>query len=475
MSPPWRWAGAPPLGPEFDWAPVRLQGRGQHLRLLGEVGQAPAPALGTHPAARIRGEHEAYPPGAKLSGDTDLGPQGPLVSVVVVTYEPDARLLADCLQSVVSSDYRPLEVVVVDNGSHRAGVEEEVEAAIQGSSLITLTFSGQLKNLGYAEATNVGVDLSHGELMLLLNPDARLEPDAIRLLVEAATARPQAAGFAPKVLLADPGFVIDSVGVAIHPGSEGSQRGLGQVDAGQYDLEEQVPGLCFAAALIRRQAWQRVGPLDVRYFMFYEDVDWSFRAQVTGETFWTVPQARVFHFHSASTRHLGSGFKTRLIQRNLIWTAVKNLETRAALRVLLRRSAANVRRLRRPQHATASARALIDAWAGLPGMRSSRRQVQGRRRRRDAEFLGGRGEATFFDAESYRPEASVAALMAVLSRLYAVSPEPALERTLLRITSAEATGLGRDKARIAAMVRSGGMEISPALGWLLDQMEQGQA
>ena len=410
-----------------------------------------------------------------MSGeDTSLDAQRPLVSVLVVTYEPDARLLADCLQSVVGSDHRPQEVVVVDNGSRRPGVREEVEASVRGSSQVSLTFSAQSQNLGYAAATNVGVGLSRGELVLLLNPDARLAPDAIRLLVEAAAKRPQAAGFAPKVLLADPGFVIDSVGVAIHPGSEGSQRGLGQVDVGQYDLEEQVPGLCFAAALIRRQAWERVGPLDVRYFMFYEDVDWSFRAQVTGETFWTVPQARVFHFHSASTRHLGAGFKTRLIQRNLIWTAVKNLETRAALRVLLRRSAANVRRLRRRQHAAASASALIEAWGGMPGMLSSRRLVQGRRRRRDGEFLGGRGEATFFDAESYRPEASVAALMAVLSRLYAVSPEPALERTLLRITSAEATGLGRDRTRIAAMVRSGGMAISPPLGWLLDQMEQQQ-
>jgi GT2 family glycosyltransferase len=399
--------------------------------------------------------------------------RGPLVSVLVVTYEPDARLLAECLQSIAGSDHRPLEVVVVDNGSRRPGVRAEVEAAIRGSSDISLTFSAQPQNLGYAAATNLAVDLSQGELMLLLNPDARLREDAIRLLVEVAAARPAAAGFAPKVLLADPGVVFDSVGVAIHPGSEGSQRGLGQVDLGQYDLEEQVPGLCFAAALIRRQAWERVGPLDVRYFMFYEDVDWSFRAQVTGETFWTVPQATVVHFHSASTRHLGSGFKTRLIQRNLIWTAVKNLESRAALRVLLRRSAANLRRLRRPRHAAASARALLDAWAGLPGMLASRRQIQARRLRRDGEFLGGRGEATFFDAESYRPEASVAALVAVLSRLYAVSPEPALERTLLRIQSAEATGLGRDQARIAAMVRSGGMEVTPALGWLLGQMEQG--
>lgn len=391
---------------------------------------------------------------------------------MVITYEPDPELLRDCVQSVTQSDYRPLQLVVVDNGSRRAGVRDQVEGLLQGHPEVSLVFSAQLDNLGYAAATNLGVELTGGELVLLLNPDARLDPDAIGLLVAAAQARPAAGGFAPKVMLANPGVAIDSVGMAIHPGAEGSQRGLGQADLGQYDLQEEVAGLSFAAALIPRATWARVGPLDRRYFMFYEDVDWSLRAQVLGETFWTVPGARVTHFHSASTRHLGGGFKTRLIQRNLIWTAVKNLETKAAFRVLVRRSAANLRRIARLRHARASAQALVEAWLGLPGMLKSRREIQRRRRRRDGEFLGGKGETTFFDADRYLPETSVAALVAVLSRLYAVAPEPALERTLLRISSAEATGLGRDPARIAAMVRTGGMSVSPALEWLLSQMER---
>jgi len=402
------------------------------------------------------------------------GPE-PLVSVVVVTYEPDPTLLEECISSVLASDHHPLELVVVDNGSRRRPVREMVEATMSagGEPGCELVFLAESTNLGYAPATNLGVAAGHGELVLLLNPDARLEPDAIGFLVEASRRRPQAAGFAPKILLANPGLVIDSVGLAIHLGGEGSQRGLGQVDAGQYDLEEKVAGVCFATAMIRRELWAaaRVGPLDDRYFMFYEDVDWSMRAQVVGETFWTVPQARVFHFHSASTRHLGGGFKTRLIQRNLIWTAVKNLEARTATRILLRRTAANLRRAVRLRDVTASLRATWEAWAGLPGMLASRRLVQGRRRRADAEFLGGVGETTYFDAGSYSPEISVAALTAVLSRLYAVAPEPRLEATLLRISSADATGLGRDQARIAGMVRAGGMSIGPALEWLLTQME----
>lgn len=394
-----------------------------------------------------------------------------LVSVVIVTYEPDLTMLEDCLKSVGLSDYRPLQVVVVDNGSTRPGVEETINEALRRHQEVSVTVSRQTKNLGYATATNVGVDLTTGEFLLLLNPDARLEADTIRLLVDAARRRPQAAGFAPKVILADPGLVIDSVGLVLHHGGQAHQRGLGQVDLGQYDLEEPVAGLCFAAALIRRNAWTRVGALDTSYFMFYEDVDWSFRAQVTGETFWSIPKAKVFHVHSASTRHLGTGFKTRLIQRNLIWTGVKNLESRGAARVLVRRTAANLRRLGQPRQAVPSATALIEAWAGLPAVLRSRRGIQARRRRADRAYLGGHGEATFFDAENYQSQISVVHLTTVLRRLYAVSPDPALERTLLRVTSAENTGLARDHARVAEMVRGGGMKISPALDWFLGQLE----
>ncbi|EQD47025.1 glycosyltransferase, partial [mine drainage metagenome] len=85
----------------------------------------------------------------------------------MVTYEPDPELLRDCVQSVVDSDYRPLELVVVDNGSRRAGVRDQLEGLLAGDPEVSLVFSAQSDNLGYAAATNVGVELGRGELVLL--------------------------------------------------------------------------------------------------------------------------------------------------------------------------------------------------------------------------------------------------------------------------------------------------------------------
>lgn len=399
---------------------------------------------------------------------------GSLVSILVVTYEPDPELLRECLSSLVASTYRPLEVVVVDNGSRRRDTQALVVEQFDdylGDSL-HVRYAGQATNLGYAAATNIGIESCRGDLVLLLNPDASVEASTITLMVEAASRHPEAAGLAPKILLANPGVVIDSVGMSLHSGGEGSQRGLGQADIGQYDREEMVAGLCFAAALIRRDRFNpdQIGLLDERFFLFYEDVDWSLRTQILGDSFWTVPTARVTHFHSASTRHLGASFKNRLVQRNLIWAAIKNLESQSAVRALLRRSLRDLERFVALRQA-ASARAVVEAWTGLPGMLRSRRRLQRRRRRPDAAFISHSIEPTFFDLQAYRPEVSVNALIFILSRLYALAPEAKLERTLSRVRAARETGSSRDRASVAAIVRDGGLSLGPGLEWLLHELE----
>ena len=384
----------------------------------------------------------------------------------MVTYDPAPEMLGECLDSLARSTATPQEVLVVDNSRHHETVEKLVGRALP-SGLVPI-FLPQTSNLGYAAATNAGVAASSAELVLLLNPDAALAPAALGELCADASAHPETLGFAPKIRLSDPGVVIDSVGMAIGCDGVGVQRGLGQADLGQYDRPERVPGVCFAAALVRRRAFSpgEVGPLDERYFMYYEDVDWSMRAAILGEEFRTVPRADVRHLHSGSTRNLGQGFKHRLIQRNLIWTAVKNLEVEGALRVLARRSSANLKWAAAGRHPAAALRAVAEAWLGLPGVALSRREVQRRRRRRDRDVLGLEDAPVFFDSDTYRPDVSAAALVAAVGRLFALAPSPALESSLLRLRSAEATGLGRDRALLAEMLEGAGLPDGPALSWL---------
>ncbi|MGB6771042.1 MAG: glycosyltransferase family 2 protein [Candidatus Dormiibacterota bacterium] len=403
-----------------------------------------------------------------------MSARSPLVSVIVVAYETPAEMLRECLQSVSDSRHRPTQVVVVDNSATNRVAEflDRWKAQLAPTDP-ELLVERQKKNLGYAAATNRGIAASSGELVLLLNPDAILEPNALEHLVDAAQLRPNTIGFAPKIRLASQPLVIDSIGLDLHLRGQAGQRGLGEPDIGQYDVEERVAGLCFAAALIRRSAFtsEVVGLLDERYFMFYEDVDWSMRAAIRGRQFWTVPSAEVIHVHSASTRQMRYQFKTRLIQRNWMWTAAKNLERQRVARVFVGLTIRNLLSGSRHGHFLTSVRATSEAWLGLPALAKQRRDVQRTRSQPDRLVLSEPSEARLFNTETYQPVPSVSSLLSALSRLEAVAPNPVLSRLVDQLHRTDQTPRVPAAATMAAAVRQSGIAIGPALEWLLSCLE----
>jgi hypothetical protein len=394
--------------------------------------------------------------------------------VIIVAYETPDAMLRECLRSIGSSTYDAVEVLVIDN-SASATVEETVAAwtRVAAPEDRRVFVERQSKNVGYAAATNRGIARSSGELLLLLNPDTVLSPDAIAALVEAAERRPTATGFAPKVILAANDLIIDSVGLDLFLQGQGAQRGLGEPDIGQYDIEEQVAGLCFASAMIRRSAFSRqaVGPLDERFFMFYEDVDWSIRAAIRGREFWSVPSAQVRHVHSASTRHMPGSFKTRLIRRNLLWTAAKNLEGRRVAATVARISARTLLVGAANHELPTALRTVTEGWIGLPALARARREVQKSRLRSDRSALTAPHDTAAFDATNYRPVPSVDTLVAVLTRLHAVTLDPVLEKLLFRISVAEQSSTSFAARQITSLVRESGVPIRPGLEWMLAQLE----
>ncbi|MGA8207599.1 MAG: glycosyltransferase family 2 protein [Candidatus Dormiibacterota bacterium] len=394
--------------------------------------------------------------------------------MIIVTYNTPLDMLGNCLQSVNESTYRPLQLVVIDN-SISPRIAEFISAWKTGRALTDpeLIFVAESRNVGYAAATNIGIAASSGALLLLLNPDTVLQPEAVPRLVGAAARHPDTIGFAPKIRLASHQFVIDSVGIDLHLRGQAAQRGVGEPDIGQYDAEERVSGLCFAGALVRRSAFtpEVVGPLDSRYFMFYEDVDWSMRAAIYGYKFRSVPSAEIVHVHSASTRHMHRNFKIRLVQRNWMWTAIKNLERRRVGRVFVGLMVKALLRGLRNGHLWASVRATAGAWTGLPRVMRSRRVVQRRRTRPDVEVLSEPAKHASFNVDTYQPIPSAMTLVNVLSRLYATAPEPLLGKLVLRLNLASETSMILDAPRMASMVRDSGVPVGPGLEWLLSHLE----
>ena len=147
------------------------------------------------------------------------------------------------------------------------------------------------ENRGFAPGANQGLEWAVGELMLLLNPDAVLQPSTISLLVDFMNEHPEAAVVGPRLLnpdgtvqgsaRRDPSpwtglFGRDAPLTRLFPNNPVSRRELPNLcHAGDAPLEvDWISGACL---LVRRAAYEQVGGLDERFFLFWEDADWCRR------------------------------------------------------------------------------------------------------------------------------------------------------------------------------------------------------
>jgi GT2 family glycosyltransferase len=228
---------------------------------------------------------------------------GPTVCAAVVTFN-SARYICRCLEAVLRQQGVRLEIVVVDNAS-----TDGTAAALGG-------FRGRLRvircdrNLGFAEAQNRAIRATAADWVLTLNPDVLLRPGFIRALVEAGQADPEAGAVCGKLLSIGPGFVpldearIDSTGICFSPALRHFDRGWGEPDRGAYANPEYVFGASAAAALYRRAMIDDVSIggdfFDPDFFVYREDADVAWRAQLLGWRTLYTPAAEAFHVRSVT-------------------------------------------------------------------------------------------------------------------------------------------------------------------------------
>ena len=177
----------------------------------------------------------------------------PLISVMIGVYNAE-RYLAEAIDSVFAQSYRPLELIVVDDGSDdRSG---EVARAYGA----TLTYARQ-ENAGNGSARNHAVRLASGELYAFLDADDRFTPGKLTRQMDALAADP--------ALEAVFGHVREFVSPELQ---EEQQRLIRPPAPGPQPWT--APNLM----LIRRAAFERVGPFS-ETLRIADTVDWFARAQ----------------------------------------------------------------------------------------------------------------------------------------------------------------------------------------------------
>jgi GT2 family glycosyltransferase len=349
---------------------------------------------------------------------TKIDGQTAQVGVILVNFAVDPAVLRATVDALLASTGDVVrEVLVIDNASptNREMARDAIENIRQNHSgkAPEIRWIDNPTNRGFAGGVNTGLDLLHHQCtyVFLCNPDAVVEPDAIAHCVAALEAAPtNCMSVAPKMLLSQHGLsesVLDSVGNAINEKGEAFNVGLGQPDLGQYDHSKFIFGPCFGAALFRREAFEEahIGRLDEDLFLYYEDVDWNWRAQLFGYSSITEPRAIVHHSMSVTMRSGGYDAKFHLTERNLMICALKNFELSTALRVSGKRVLGLLKGSITGRHYPIPGfKAVGGLLRHLPRTIAKRRQIQRRRTHTDSAIIAfGVGEKTFFDSVSYAP------------------------------------------------------------------------
>jgi GT2 family glycosyltransferase len=305
-----------------------------------------------------------------------------LASVIVPTWN-GAHLLPACLDSLLSQTYAPLEVIVADGASTDSTVDL-LAGRYQDVRLVRLR-----KNRGFAGNVNAGIRAARGETILLLNNDAHAERDWVLACIETLLAEPAIGAVASKILYAD-GQTINSAGDQLGRDGSARQRGAGQSDGPAWNRREPVFGASGGAAAYRRAMLADVGLLDEVFFMYLEDVDLAFRAQLSGWGCVYQPAARVYHRGGASASGPLASFYNG---RNLIRVWAKDLPSGLLGCTLPSILGYQVRRARaaaaawRGDAARATLRGQLVGLLELPRHLADRRPVQARRRVSDAHVL----------------------------------------------------------------------------------------
>ncbi|MFQ5575441.1 MAG: glycosyltransferase family 2 protein [Anaerolineae bacterium] len=250
------------------------------------------------------------------------------LSVIIVNWNVK-DLLRDCLRSVFASPLDPPpEVIVVDNAS------ADGSAAMVRQEFPQVNLIASPRNLGYVGGNNLGAAAATGNALLLLNPDTRLHPGALRVLCGYLVAHPQVGAVGPQLLWPD-GTVQSSRRRFPTPATLFWESTLLEQwfprnrIARRYRFEDVPPTrpltvdwLVGAALCIRRQAWQAVGPLDESFFMYFEETDWCRCCAAAGWEIHYLPQAQVVHYEGQSSGQVAAA-RTLRFQRSKLRYAEK--------------------------------------------------------------------------------------------------------------------------------------------------------
>jgi hypothetical protein len=228
----------------------------------------------------------------------------PSLSFILVTYNSTGTI-AECLRSIAGQTSTSFEIVIVDNSPDGATVEE-IGRFVASYPEVPLRQLCPGENIGFSRACNLGARHASGKYLFFLNPDTQLMNDAGAVLARYLEERPRALAAGPAIF-DDEGQVTRTCRnlpnlFHILLDATGLDRWWGAYKLTRFahDRPSMVEQIIGAAILVRRLDYERLGGMDERFFVYFEEVDLCKRCMDAGGEIWFWPDAKVRHIFGQS-------------------------------------------------------------------------------------------------------------------------------------------------------------------------------
>ena len=228
------------------------------------------------------------------------------ISIIIVNYK-SLEKTKKCLGAIGASFFPEIshEIIVVDNASG-----DNLESLKKDFPYVKLILS--LKNCGMGGGNNLGIQNSHGDYILILNPDTFVDPQMIKILFEYLTKNPKAGIAGPKLLNPDGSLQPSCLRFPKFHTPILRRTFLGKLFKGEinrfmmadFDHKEirSVDWMMGSCLMVRRSVMDKIGLMfDPLFFMFFEDTDLCRRVKKAGFEVIYNPMASANHDHARAS------------------------------------------------------------------------------------------------------------------------------------------------------------------------------
>lgn len=259
------------------------------------------------------------------------------ISTIIVHYNTPKET-KECLDSLskISTKNFDHNIIVVDNGSKK---QCKITQKFSNASIELIRSES---NLGFTGGNNLGISHAikqyQSDYILLLNSDTEVDKDFLEHLYADIKNKPDVGISNPKIYFykgtefhsksyrrSEKGNVLWYAGGSMDwENITAFHRGVDEVDLGQFDMQAKSEFATGCAMFIKREVIERVGILDKKFFLYSEDVDYSFRAKKYGYKIGFSPNSVVYHKNSASGDGVGSKIHDYYQTRNRLLLVEKH-------------------------------------------------------------------------------------------------------------------------------------------------------